>query len=158
MVLGGLWHGAAWTFVLWGLWHGLWLAVERVVVERAAAERGSVHPPTRRAGGIASRTYALAIVLIGWVLFRAPDLAVASAVLLGMIGGNGVAVTGAMAWQLDRFSLSVLAGAIVVIVRGRRLRSALPQTAQDVVYALLFVFSILKLAAEQYSPFLYFQF
>jgi hypothetical protein len=75
-----------------------------------------------------------------------------------MIGGNGVAVTGAMAWQLDRFSLSVLAGAIVVIVRGRRLRSALPQTAQDVVYALLFVFSILKLAAEQYSPFLYFQF
>ncbi|MFO7780397.1 MAG: MBOAT family protein, partial [Spirochaetia bacterium] len=54
MVIGGLWHGAAWTFVLWGAWHGLWLAVERLVTrrqeKRAAADGGRGGAPRATAG------------------------------------------------------------------------------------------------------------
>jgi alginate O-acetyltransferase complex protein AlgI len=63
-LLTGLWHGAAWTFVLWGLWHGSFLLIERFGLGRLleAAPKPLAH------------LYALAVVLLGWVLFRAPDL------------------------------------------------------------------------------------
>jgi alginate O-acetyltransferase complex protein AlgI len=63
-LLTGLWHGAAWTFVLWGLWHGSFLLIERFGLGRLleAGPKPLAH------------LYALAVVLLGWVLFRAPDL------------------------------------------------------------------------------------
>jgi alginate O-acetyltransferase complex protein AlgI len=63
-LLTGLWHGAAWTFVLWGLWHGGFLLIERFGLGRLleAGPKPLAH------------LYALAVVVLGWVLFRAPDL------------------------------------------------------------------------------------
>jgi D-alanyl-lipoteichoic acid acyltransferase DltB (MBOAT superfamily) len=67
MVLGGLWHGAAWNFVLWGAWHGTGLAVHRAVAERRSEE-------TTR-GGARFRALAwcatMLFVFYGWLLFRA---------------------------------------------------------------------------------------
>ena len=66
MLLGGLWHGAAWTFVFWGFLHGLYLGVERYLRERLAV----VWTPAKlRLAAVG--TYFL--VLITWVFFRAPS-------------------------------------------------------------------------------------
>lgn len=66
MLLGGLWHGAAWNFVFWGLWHGLGLLIHRAWVEKQ-----------RRATKLkkaCSWAGTMAFVLYGWLLFRAQSL------------------------------------------------------------------------------------
>ena len=65
MVLGGLWHGAAWGFVLWGALHGAGLGVERLL-------RGRLHAPAWLRWAIVFN-----LVVFGWVLFRADNLDVA---------------------------------------------------------------------------------
>jgi alginate O-acetyltransferase complex protein AlgI len=73
MALAGLWHGAAWTFVVWGLWHGAGLAIHRiwgrVVVPRVAWLRGGT-----RVVRYASVATTFAFVASGWILFAAPSL------------------------------------------------------------------------------------
>jgi alginate O-acetyltransferase complex protein AlgI len=71
MTLGGLWHGAAWNFVLWGVFWGLALSVERVVRDAVGTRplRASAGPWLAR-GGAWMVTQLL--VLVGWVFFRAP--------------------------------------------------------------------------------------
>ncbi|WP_456618441.1 MULTISPECIES: MBOAT family O-acyltransferase [unclassified Bradyrhizobium] len=74
MALGGLWHGASWTFVLWGLLHGLALAIWRMV------SRGG--EPTSKAARSASWVLTMLVVFIGWFLFRAVNWDL----LAGMLG------------------------------------------------------------------------
>ncbi|MCH1439820.1 MAG: MBOAT family protein, partial [Rubripirellula sp.] len=75
MTLGGLWHGAAWTFVLWGIWHGFALAFER-------AFKNSVGYKLSRP---VSWFLTMSVVLAGWVLFRSDSLATATGVLQRML-------------------------------------------------------------------------
>ncbi|MBI3147651.1 MAG: MBOAT family protein [Betaproteobacteria bacterium] len=70
MALGGLWHGAAWTFVVWGVYHGALLAVHRWY-------RGLLPTPwkdSQRFGGSLGLALTFLLVMLGWVLFRAADL------------------------------------------------------------------------------------
>jgi alginate O-acetyltransferase complex protein AlgI len=82
MFLGGLWHGAAWTFVVWGLLHGSYLVIERVVRAFFEDARWANNFGTRFFTGLA--TYAA--VCIAWVFFRASDFTVAMRMLRGMFG------------------------------------------------------------------------
>ena len=82
MFLGGLWHGAAWTFVVWGLLHGSYLVVERVLRVFFEAKRWASALPIRVLAGFA--TYAA--VCVAWVFFRASDFTIASRMLGGMFG------------------------------------------------------------------------
>jgi alginate O-acetyltransferase complex protein AlgI len=69
MLLGGLWHGAAWTFVLWGAFHGLWLALHRYWTGLGLSLGGE--------GPVAiwtQRVLTFHAVCLGWLLFRARDL------------------------------------------------------------------------------------
>jgi alginate O-acetyltransferase complex protein AlgI len=84
MFLGGLWHGAAWTFVVWGLLHGSYLVIERVVRIFFEQKPWSGTLPVRLLAGFA--TYAA--VCIAWVFFRASDFTIASRMLSGMFGGH----------------------------------------------------------------------
>jgi alginate O-acetyltransferase complex protein AlgI len=63
--LTGLWHGAAWQFIVWGLYHGVFLMLERFGLGRAL----------ERAPRPLRHVYALAVVMVGWVFFRAESLA-----------------------------------------------------------------------------------
>jgi alginate O-acetyltransferase complex protein AlgI len=74
-VLSGLWHGAAWTFVAWGAWHGLF-----VVLEHAGALRGLTRHP------VVGAAYMWAVMLFGWVFFRADSMAQAGSVIAAMLG------------------------------------------------------------------------
>ncbi|NNM76840.1 MBOAT family protein [Sphingomonas sp. ID1715] len=82
MLLGGLWHGANWTFVVWGGLHGLYLSGERFLRERFGwkGEPRSLVPKLL----VALLTYLL--VCITWVFFRAPDFAAAGKLLADMAG------------------------------------------------------------------------
>src|ERR1044071_4486183 len=84
MFLGGLWHGAAWTFVVWGLLHGSYLVIERVVRIFFEQKPWSGTLPVRLLAAFA--TYVA--VCIAWVFFRASDFTIASRMLTGMFGGH----------------------------------------------------------------------
>jgi len=80
MGLGGLWHGAGWTYLIWGLWHGIWILIERFI------QRFGLRIP-RWIRGVATFT----IVAIGWTFFRAASVNQAFLVLTGIFRFTSVA-------------------------------------------------------------------
>jgi alginate O-acetyltransferase complex protein AlgI len=92
MLLGGLWHGAAWQFVIWGGIHGGGLAVERLLAERREA-RGHAPPRDTVARRVVGRLVTFHVVCAAWVFFRADGVGSAFAVfgrLLSFSGGGTV--------------------------------------------------------------------
>jgi D-alanyl-lipoteichoic acid acyltransferase DltB (MBOAT superfamily) len=86
MSLGGLWHGASWTFVVWGLYHGVLLAGSHgasALWRRGGASAGAVV----RTGQVALTLY---LVMVGFVLFRAPGIGAAGSLILAMHGVTSV--------------------------------------------------------------------
>src|SRR5262249_36261987 len=81
MLLGGIWHGAAWKFVMWGALHGGGLAVERMC-EPLIGRR-----PTSFAGKIVSTLIVFHFVCLAWIFFRAEDFTVASVFIAGLFHG-----------------------------------------------------------------------
>ncbi len=81
MLIGGLWHGANWTFVLWGGLHGIYLVLNHL---------------WRKTGILLNKNLCWIVtfiaVIIGWVIFRADSLGSALRMLIGMTGGYGVSV------------------------------------------------------------------
>jgi alginate O-acetyltransferase complex protein AlgI len=92
MVLGGLWHGAAWTFVLWGALHGFYLVINHAW--RAISVRSGFHL-SGRLSHVAAVTLTFLAVVFAWVFFRAGNIETALLVARGMIGINGVAIPAA---------------------------------------------------------------
>ena len=91
MLLGGLWHGANWTFVAWGLLHGAALIVAHAGAGLRARWPAAVLP-SGRLGRLAGWALTMAVVVVAWVVFRAPSFTVAWHVLGGMAGANGIAL------------------------------------------------------------------
>ena len=166
--LCGLWHGANWTFVAWGLFHGAFLVVERVLGPRLPASS----PLTRAAG----HAYALVVVMIGWVLFRADSIVDAGRMLVAMSGGASAAAPAfSPSWYLTPDVVAaLLAGLVGATPAGPALAAwwtprdagegtgaTLPAVASlgaVALCAVLFVVSVLLSAAGTYSPFIYFRF
>jgi alginate O-acetyltransferase complex protein AlgI len=96
MLLGGLWHGAGWTFVVWGGLHGLYLVVNHGF---AALRERLGHDPdhSTSVGRMMARLITFIAVVIGWVFFRATNFEDAVSILRGMAGMNGVALPAALA-------------------------------------------------------------
>jgi D-alanyl-lipoteichoic acid acyltransferase DltB (MBOAT superfamily) len=88
MVLGGLWHGAGWTFVFWGLLHGTGLALERARAD-ARHSRGLPEPGATAGSRALQRLWVFAFVTVAWVFFRAESMGNAVAVLWRLIAGLG---------------------------------------------------------------------
>ena len=89
MLLGGLWHGAGWTFVIWGGLHGLYLVVHQFW--QAVRERVFGHDLARSSAGarLLSTLTTFVSVVVAWVFFRATSIDAALRILGGMIGFNG---------------------------------------------------------------------
>ncbi|GAC1347072.1 MAG: MBOAT family protein [Acetobacteraceae bacterium] len=145
MLLGGLWHGAAWTFVAWGGLHGVALAIN-----------GAWTRSGRRLPAPLGWAVTMLFVLAAWVLFRAPDFATATRLLAGMAGAEG----------LGRVQITqgpVLALAVLVAVAGptsqaaalQRLRAS-PWLAVPAGAALVLL--LLLAGGRVPNEFIYFQF
>ena len=87
MLLGGLWHGAAWTFVAWGALHGVYLCINHAWSNYAP----KAPPRFARLADIAGAALTFLAVVVAWVFFRAPDMATALAVLSKMADPSNIA-------------------------------------------------------------------
>lgn len=144
MFLGGLWHGAQWTFVLWGLYHGGLL-----VVNQAAARL-----PWLPASRLSARTSTFVAVVFGWVLFRAATVSDALYVWSAMVGAQGLGLD-----FLPPFSyLAVLGLAGAIAFAAPNTWEIDFQPRPTAAYALAAVFVLAILFLDLPSPFLYFQF
>jgi D-alanyl-lipoteichoic acid acyltransferase DltB (MBOAT superfamily) len=101
MLLGGLWHGAGWTYIIWGGLHGLYLIVHQFWWHR----RHQGHPSRSRWRRFGSVALTFGAVALAWVFFRAPDVASAIDVLGALVGANGVGLPRGMAAQADWWHL-----------------------------------------------------
>jgi alginate O-acetyltransferase complex protein AlgI len=149
MLLGGLWHGAAWTFVVWGAFHGTLLAAHRFVSERRPARpRGPLATCLARAG-----TFHL--VVLGWVFFRAPTLG-ASFAALERLSAPGWVTTRAASEAAIVLGVALLLhhARDAAAVRQRFVR--LPPTAQGIAYAAATIAAFFVAPATE--RFIYFQF
>lgn len=90
MVLGGLWHGAGWTFVLWGALHGIYLMIN--TLWRTILQRAEITLFEGQIGRGLGRLITFLAVVAAWVLFRAESLDGAANVLAGMTGAHGLHV------------------------------------------------------------------
>jgi D-alanyl-lipoteichoic acid acyltransferase DltB (MBOAT superfamily) len=148
MLLGGLWHGAAWTFVAWGGIHGLGLAVERALGWR----------PTGPAARWAGRVITFHVVCLGWVFFRADSFHTAGQVLGRLFTAWGepspLVTTGVVLAILAGILGQYVQGAAVgVVVRFRQLPALAQAGCVGVALAL-----ISALGPEGVAPFIYFRF
>jgi len=103
MLLGGLWHGAGWTFVFWGGLHGLYLTVCHSwggFIKRT----GTAHLFDNVGGRVLSRGLTFGAVVVGWVFFRAESWDAAVRVLEGMVGLNGLSLPSELAGGLAPLS------------------------------------------------------
>ena len=144
MGLCGLWHGAGWTFLAWGLLHGAAL-----LVCHAWQARGFTLPSP------VAWALTFLFVVIGWVLFRAPNFGVAAAMLQGMAGLNG------LGGSLEGAPLIALAAAVSMIgpTTYKAMTTMLrPRPVFAVLAASLAVIVLLEVGAGQPQTFIYFQF
>ena len=158
MVLGGLWHGAAWTFVVWGGLHGAGQAAGHFRRSRRVA-RG-LSPQADDPGSILrQRVITFHLVCLGWVFFRADSLTTAFHVLARLVTGWAQPAT-----LVSLLLIAVIAGAVgLQWAQGRlagRLQVAFSRmgpVAQGLVLALT-LFVITTLGPQGVAPFIYFQF
>lgn len=151
MLLGGLWHGAAWTFVIWGAIHGAML-----IAERAVGLRGEVLPRPLRVG------FTFIIVTIAWVFFRSPDLHSAVQYCGQMIGlapraGSAILLRGIV--YAPYYLLTIIACAAVTWLSPQTwdFTRILPAWKLAWATAALWL-SMMLLATQTYNPFIYFIF
>ncbi len=153
MLLGGLWHGAAWNFVVWGGLHGVLLALERARGKRPLYDR--LPQPARVA-------LTFLLVLFTWVFFRAPDLPAALRYCGAMVGLNGVHDAALLMPELlyQPYLLvtwATAAGVTWFAPQTWDWTRRLPAWKAAVVTAVL-VASIVVLTTQAYNPFIYFIF
>ncbi len=149
MLLGGLWHGASWNFVLWGAAHGLWLAAERFFSGRGVKLPVFVSTPLTFLG-----------VCLLWVFFRSPTLATSMnyfASLLGLTPSGE-----ALVWpSINSVYLtgSLLLAAVIAFFGMTSWKFTRELTVtKAVLLLLLFGISLALLASQSYNPFIYFNF
>jgi alginate O-acetyltransferase complex protein AlgI len=107
MLLGGLWHGASWTFMLWGGLHGFYLAINHAF--RHAAKGRTAPPALRLPLHIASVALTFAATTLAWIVFRSPDLAAARNVAGGLVGlGHSAIVSFSPLAAVTLLALSVI--------------------------------------------------
>jgi D-alanyl-lipoteichoic acid acyltransferase DltB (MBOAT superfamily) len=119
MVLGGLWHGAGWTFLFWGLLHGLYLCVNHAWFTQRK-KRGWAALPKPLAIGLTFLS-----VMLAWVFFRAPTFGSALSILGSAIGHNGY-----VAWPDASVALVKDSRAFKPILAGLLIIWLLPNTQQ----------------------------
>lgn len=146
MVLGGLWHGAAWTFVLWGFFHGAMLAVERLV-------SGRFTTPTWLRWLVTFH-----LIVFGWILFRAEDLPTAGTFLSRLVepGPLTLATVPVVAAIVVTVGLQLVPTGRLAAVQARF--EALRPVTLGVAFALLVVVVSATLSSQGVAPFIYFQF
>ena len=153
MLLGGLWHGANWVFVIWGAYHGTLLALERWMGKKSFYANS---PRAVRVG------LTFVLVLFSWVLFRSPTLNDALHYFGAMFGGNGTnggsILLAAEIYTRGQF----LAMGLCALLAYRSVQAFdwVDKITWPKVFILILLFglSLAMMSVQAFNPFLYFQF
>jgi len=157
MLLGGLWHGASWNFVIWGGMHGLFLSVHRIWTRRQRNRQGAM-PVSHRLTRIAAAVLTFHLVCLAWLFFRAETLALAWQYLKGLFSQ----------WDYPPVSFTVTTVAYSLLVflvdyscartdRQTAVNPEWPVMARAGVYLTMIL--ILSFVGQSYGqPFIYFRF
>lgn len=153
----GLWHGANWTFVLWGLWHGVFLLFEQVC-------------PVKKLPKVLAHIYALLVVCVGFVMFRADTFGQGMFMIGTMFGGwEFSSLQMAIVWeQLTPIFLVTLVvavfGSAPFIPKAAEACLARENLRKPATYFsymasfVLLILCMLSLSSGTYNPFIYFRF
>lgn len=158
----GLWHGAAFTFVLWGLWHGAFLLIERMFRTKKLNMPFLIPK-------FLMWLYTMMAVVIGWVIFRSPGIHYAITYLNIMFGNysNGFRQFNIQIYLDNQIITAFIIGVLLSIGVGERVLKYIQKNARIFkfysylrlpVVEILFLLSALMVANGNYSPFIYFRF
>ncbi|MBR6513948.1 MAG: MBOAT family protein [Clostridia bacterium] len=153
----GIWHGAAWGFIIWGLWHGAFMLIERILKK---------HPlPVKLPRFISSPLgwiYSMLVVIFGWVLFRIVDLGATFDYIKLMFGiGQPEYVRYGVMYYLNPRIITVLAAAIICCFPWKnyiRPRGAVFTFFKRVALIALLVICFMLITNSTFNPFIYYQF
>ena len=153
MLLGGLWHGAQWTFILWGAYHGLLLILERWLGKQPIYAR--LPRPLRIA-------VTFVLVLFAWVLFRSTGIEAAGRYFAAMFGlastADGSILLSAEIYTRGTLAIMALCG-LLGFGRCRAFDWVRRLTWPKVmILTVLFYYSLATMFVQSFNPFLYFQF
>jgi alginate O-acetyltransferase complex protein AlgI len=133
MMIGGLWHGAGWTFVFWGFLHGVYLSINHLWRSLVGELQGRIF--TYVAGALT-----FTAVMVAWVFFRASDFPTAARILAGMAGQSFFSLPGEIAHFINISKIIPLTGrgmsstelvvAVLMLAIAFLVAFALPNTAQ----------------------------
>lgn len=155
----GLWHGAAWNFVLWGLWHGMFLLIERIINKRGVRIKIPI---------VLKWFYTMLVIILGWVLFRSPNLSYAweyIGVMFGLVAPANVGFT--VGWYLTSKIMTMLVIGSFACVPWKRVFPTFFEkiSGTNLDYAvkagsilMLFIITIMFVMTSTYNPFIYFRF
>jgi alginate O-acetyltransferase complex protein AlgI len=152
----GLWHGAAWTYVLWGAYNGVFLVLERLLLLRWLDRM-----PRALANAVT-----FGITIAGWLVFRSASLGQAGSMFATMMQPARIGSVVGMWWTAPMIAALVAAVLISFLPRVPgfdRLATAVAvmpagRAVLDFTLSLLFVFALAKALADPFKPFLYFRF
>lgn len=153
----GIWHGASWNFVFWGLWHGMFIIFEKIT---------GWH---KRDGGLkinmAQHLYTIFAFVIGWVMFRADNMAYAYDYIKNMFGLiSEHQIMYKLPYYIDNIEIIAFTAAVfcaMPLFKGMldvKYKHKVLRTLVNVWLILLFVLSSAEIAASTYNPFIYFRF
>jgi alginate O-acetyltransferase complex protein AlgI len=158
----GLWHGAAYTFVVWGMWHGFFIVAERYLGPKLKLKE-------TKALAAVKHVYTLAVVMLGWVIFRSVGIRRAGAFMLSLVGiGDHSAAKVDVSYFLDGYTVLILLVGILFstpVVRKlegklfkEREKVTAAAIAKPVIVMGIFIASCILVMNSGYNPFLYFRF
>lgn len=156
-MLTGMWHGAAWNFIVWGIYYGVVLVLEKYVW-------GAI---VDRWPSVLQHIYALVLVLVGWVFFFSPSLGAALRYLFAMVGGGAGFAGKEVFFVILTHWLFYLLAVIGSTTLGSRMLRAILNVSENhtvrtvitlVVFFGMLAISVAYLIADTYNPFLYFRF
>lgn len=154
--LCGIWHGSAWTFLVWGLWHGLFSALESLLPVKKW-----IKPIP---GRIVGHTYTLLVVMLGFVMFRAQSVEQGLQIICAMFTGTPAIPSATVLLHrifTGEYVFALLSGAALCLPLVPNANPALKRLAEPLSWifcAFLFVLCLLKLASGGFAPFIYAQF
>lgn len=165
--LTGLWHGAAYNFVLWGLYYFVFLAAEKLFLLRFFEWLPA------KVSAVISHTYTLLVVFFGWVLFRFSDLEIAGAAFRSLFGLNGNALINLEAGTLILNNIVLIAVCVIAATPAAKIAARWIRTKaveDNITYmrfynvlnialpVILLFLSTIALVGNSYNPFIYFRF
>ena len=159
-LLTGIWHGAAWNFVIWGIWHGIF-----IILEKSLNIKGFEEKYNQWWVKSAQHLYCILIFVIGWVMFRADSMKYAWDYLMNMFGllhirPNEFSYT--LAYYIDTIEIVTFIAAILCAVplstKILEIENKVAKAFINLWLIILFFLSTITIASSTYNPFIYFRF